>query len=154
MITVEDKVKSKSLEDENGVDYYEKIADKPFPEENLIDFAQEISQLPPNNFDCLNNQIIVPSKREGMIDEIKLTVKKINTEIVSFKNLFTEYICDESFPLDHCEIRASDTYIDVYADKFFSETLLKVDTLTHNWSVMDGNGFYALVLRIELEDML
>lgn len=151
---MEDKVRSKSLEDGKEPEFYDKIVDNnPIIEDNVIsNFAQEISQIPTPSFDLSNTHTFKTKNSE--VQTIKQAIKKLNEGLAEFKELFKDYLYD-SYVLEEYDIQISNNSICVYADTFYVETINKINKLSEQWCITSATGDgYNLMLRIDMEDIL
>lgn len=151
---MEDKVRSKSLEDGKEPEFYDKIVDNnPIMEDNVIsNFAQEISQIPTPSFDLSNIQSFKAKNSE--VQTIKQAIKKLDEGLAEFKELFKDYLYD-SYVLEEYDIQISNNSICVYADTFYVETINKINNLSEQWCITSATGDgYDLMLRIDMEDIL
>ena len=146
---MEDKVKSKSIED--SAEYYEKINDKiPLPEEHPT--TEEIQQ---SYLDKLttpftdpfmtsklhaheqkhqinNPSIVCGDKLKGL----KQSFEVVSFQLQEFKRMFFDYICDEYCQRTECDILIiNKNTIYFYIEMLNQSTATKLTKLTDKWTL-------------------
>lgn len=151
---MEDKIKSKSIENGDELDFYEKINDK-FPLENETDIGSDISmnlqELSKFDVPDLTNMVILNSK-DTPEQKIKKSFEETIKNITSFKQELLEFICEEGEEKNYDVKIKPLEYILIYGDSFDRKTVRKINKLSREWVIKSAIGWneHNLMVKIKM----
>lgn len=137
---MDDKIKTKSLDNSEDLDFYEKIVQK--------------DQLFEQYDDLLNNTLQETGPADLSSDDLRECFAETVHHILRFKTQFKKYICDDS----DCEIelQCPDAVI-IYCDVVSKETAEKISNISSDWIIKAADCTvtkYNLMIKIKVGEMI
>ncbi len=138
----DDKVKSKSLEDENTPSYYEKIVDTlNFTPDNLVSAQQEnilpdynLNEIPsftiPKQMNTTNNSANTYTNKD--VNDLLKRLSVITTKIFMYCN---DYCFDNEVERNFFIIIQSEHIVKLYVDVITQSMFKNLDSLTNEWTI-------------------